>query len=77
MNSWDSSQLRIRLREVNMEFSALVRDKSGEGRFMRMGELKSERQALMAMLFGKAVGGRRPTITRQYMPGVTILHAAE
>ena len=77
MNSWDSSQLRTRLREVNMEFSALLRDKSGEGRFVRMDELKSERQALMAMLFGKAVGGRRPAITRQYTADVTVLHAAE
>lgn len=44
--------IRTRLRNVNVEFSALVKDKSGEGRFRRMHELKSERAELMALLAG-------------------------
>ena len=54
MNSRDASLLRTRLRQVNVEYSALVRDRSGEGRFLRMGELRTERRALMALLFGPA-----------------------
>jgi hypothetical protein len=52
MSSRDASLLRTRLRQVNVEYSALVRDRSGEGRFVRMGELRTERRALMALLFG-------------------------
>jgi len=43
------SMLRSKLRQVNVEYSALVRDKWWEGRFVRMGELKDERRALMAL----------------------------
>jgi hypothetical protein len=44
--------IRTRLRNVNVEFSALVKDKSGDGRFRRMHELKAERAELMALLAG-------------------------
>ena len=52
MNSREASLLRTRLRQVNIEYSALVRDRAGEGRFVRMGELKAERAELMALLAG-------------------------
>ena len=32
--------LRTKLRQVNMEYSALVRDRAGERRFVRMDELE-------------------------------------
>ena len=50
MNPGEISAIRTQLRDVNVEYSALVKDKSGEGRFMRMRELRSERAALMALL---------------------------
>jgi hypothetical protein len=59
MNSREASLLRTRLRQVNIEYSALVRDRSGEGRVLRMGELRTERQALMALLFGGVTSERR------------------
>jgi hypothetical protein len=50
MNPGEISAIRTQLRDVNVEYSALVKDKSGEGRFMRMRELRAERAALMALL---------------------------
>jgi hypothetical protein len=44
--------LRTKLRQVNMEYSALVRDRAGERRFVRMDELRTERRTLMSLLFG-------------------------
>jgi len=49
--------IRTRLRNVNVEFSALVKDKSGEARFRRMHELKAERAELMALLAGDGMSG--------------------
>ena len=54
MDSREICLLRTKLRQVNMEYSALVRDRTGERRFVRMGELKTERRALMNLLFGGA-----------------------
>ena len=45
-------ELRARLRAVNIEHSRLLKERTGEGWFARMGELKSERRALMAQLAG-------------------------
>ena len=42
--------LRTKLRELNIEYSALARSKTGEGRFVRMGELTVERRGLMALV---------------------------
>lgn len=42
--------LRTQLRAVNMEYSALVRAKGGEDVFVRMDELRTRRQALMALI---------------------------
>jgi hypothetical protein len=58
MNPSEISAIRRRLREVNIEYSALLRNKPGEGRFVRMGELKNERRALVALIVG-----RRPSRT--------------
>jgi hypothetical protein len=54
MNSREASLLRTRLRQVNIEYSTLVRDQSGEGHFLRLAELRSQRRALMALLFDGA-----------------------
>ena len=40
MNLREIAVLRTKLRELNIEYSALVRSKTGEGRFVRMGELQ-------------------------------------
>jgi hypothetical protein len=68
MNPRDVSTLRTRLRHVNLEYSALVRERSGEGRFVRMDELRAERRALMALMAGGATGARRPMVSRQQPP---------
>jgi hypothetical protein len=57
MNPSELFAIRTRLRNVNVEFSALVKDKSGEGRCVRMGELKAERAELMALLAGDGYCG--------------------
>ena len=45
-------ELRSRLRVVNIEHSRLLKERTSDGWFTRMGELKSERRALMAQLAG-------------------------
>jgi hypothetical protein len=77
MDSHDSARLRIRLREVNVEYSRLVRDRSEERRFVRMSDLRTERRAIMALLFGGAADGRRPLVSRPQRPQVAMLSAAE
>ena len=62
MNSRETCLLRTKLRQVNMEYSALVRDRTGERRFARMDELRAERRALMNLLFGSANSKRRPLV---------------
>jgi hypothetical protein len=59
MNPRELSILRTKLRDVNVEYSALVRAKSGEDRFVRMHELKAQRQALMELMASlrRAAGG--------------------
>jgi hypothetical protein len=57
MSPSEMSAIRTRLRNVNVEYSALVKDKSGEGRYVRMSELRAERSELMALLMGDGVGG--------------------
>jgi hypothetical protein len=59
MNSRETFLLRTKLRQVNMEYSALVRDRTGERRFVRMDELRTERRALMNLLFGANSKRRR------------------
>jgi len=50
MNGSDAWLLRRRLWQVNVEYSALVRKNAGEGRFVRLAELTSERHALMRVI---------------------------
>ena len=61
MNSRETFLLRTKLRQVNMEYSALVRDRTSKRRFVHMDELRIERRALMNLLFG---GARRPLVSR-------------
>ena len=50
MNATELSTIRTKLRAVNVEYSALVREKHRTGRFIRMEALKTERQTLTALL---------------------------
>jgi hypothetical protein len=52
MDSRKTSALRTRLRDVDVEYSALVRNKSREGRSVRMAQLRNERAALITLLSG-------------------------
>ena len=64
MNFRETFLLRTKLRQVNMEYSALVRDRTSERSFVRMDELRIERRALMSLLFGGANSKRRPHVSR-------------
>jgi len=65
MTSRHAPALRARLRTVNMEFSAVVRDRGSETRFVRLAELKAERCALMALIHGiEPARERRPLGSR-------------
>jgi hypothetical protein len=77
MNALHTSQIRTRLRQVNMEYSMLLRDRTGEGRFVRMNELKTERKALMAMMGVAGIASAAPVVARQPLPGVPMLHVVE
>ncbi len=44
------SLLRTRLRNLNTEFSALVRDVTAENRELRLANLRKQRESLMQML---------------------------
>ena len=50
MNPRRTSAVRTRLRDINIEYSALVKSKALEGRSVRMAQLRSERTVLMALL---------------------------
>ena len=64
MDSQDTCLLRTKLRQVNMEYSALVRDRTRERRFVRLGELRTERRALMNLLFGGVNSKRCPLVSQ-------------
>lgn len=53
MNPTRTCALRTRLRDLNIEYSMLVKSKLGEGNSVRMAQLRGERAALMAMLSGE------------------------
>ena len=64
--------LRTQLRAVNMEYSALVRAKGGDDVFVRMDELRTRRQALMALI-AKAPHHPPPQVfTGQASPSATV-----
>jgi hypothetical protein len=59
MHRKDIAVLRTQLRDVNIEYSALVRTEAGPNKPARMDELKARRQALMALI---AEAGHRPQL---------------
>ena len=50
MTRIELNAIRRKLRELNLEYSALLRDRFGEGRFARMAKLRAERNALVALI---------------------------
>ncbi len=50
MNLREIAMLRTKLRALNIEYSALVRSKPGEGSSVKMGKLRAERRGLMALM---------------------------
>ena len=50
MSLREMATLRTKLREVNIEYGALVRSKAAKGRFVKLGELRVERQALIMLI---------------------------
>jgi hypothetical protein len=50
MTRTDMIAIRRRLRDVNIEYSGLVRNKLGASRFLRMEELKAERETLVGLI---------------------------
>jgi hypothetical protein len=50
MNGTELTVLRTKLRELNMEYSALVRAKRGEGAVARMAALRMERRVVMSLI---------------------------
>ena len=77
MNSRERAQVRTRLRQVNIEYSALVRNRSAEGRFVKMTALRFERQLIISLLFGGERAEGRMAIARQEKAPVATLFAAE
>jgi hypothetical protein len=78
MNSRERAQVRTRLRQVNIEYSALVRNRSAEGRFVQMTALRFERRVIISLLFGgERAEGRSMAIARQEKAPVATLFAAE
>src|SRR5499427_1889234 len=63
MTRIELNAIRRKLRELNLEYSALLRDRFGEGRFARMAKLRAERNALVAMIAEH--DGREATAVRR------------
>jgi hypothetical protein len=77
MNSPERARLRTKLRQLNIEYSALVRNRSEEGRFVRMTALGIERRAIMSLLFGDERTESRVPASRQPISGFAMQHAVE
>jgi hypothetical protein len=77
MNSRERAQLRTRLRQVNIAYSALVRNRSAEGRFVQLTALRFERRVIISLLFGGELAEGRMAIARQEKAPVATLFAAE
>jgi len=60
MTRTDLIAIRRRLRDVNIEYSGLVRNKLGESRFVRMEELKAERETLVGLIVQNEKSGLPP-----------------
>jgi len=61
----DRNALRKRLRDINIEHSALLRTKSREDRFVRLAQLRNQRAALMRLLAGDGSYERNADAQRQ------------
>ncbi len=59
MHRKEIAVLRTQLRDVNIEYSALVRTEGSNARSVRMDELKARRRTLMALI---AEAGYRPQL---------------
>jgi hypothetical protein len=59
MNRSEIAVLRTKLRALNIEYSALVRGRTGEDTCVRMEELRVERRALMALIAQQRLEGRK------------------
>ena len=77
MISRERARLRTRLRQVNIEYSALVRNWSEEGRFVRMIALRTERRTIMSLLFGGERIEHCVPESRQPMSAFAVQHAVE
>jgi hypothetical protein len=77
MNFRDRARLRTKLRQLNIEYSALVRNRSGDDRFIRMTALRLERRAIMSLLFGDEPTKHGVPASRQPNSARAILLAAE
>src|SRR5262245_27343807 len=75
MTRTDLTAIRRRLRDVNIEYSGLVRNKLGESRFVRMEELKAERETLVGLIVQNEKS-RLPAVGAVLCPGSSPLHAA-
>jgi len=77
MNASELALLRTKLREVNIEYSAQLRKQAEERRFARMGELRVERQALMALIAqGRGETRERLRVPPTLGPLKAAIHAA-
>jgi len=60
MTRTDMIAIRRRLRDVNIEYSGLVRNKLGDSRFVRMEELRAERETLVGLIVQNEKSGLLP-----------------
>jgi hypothetical protein len=77
MNCRERVRLRTRLRQVNIEYSALVRNRTEEGRFVRMSALRMERRAIMSLIFGGERTEHPVPASRLSVSTFAIRHALE
>ena len=80
MNPGEIALLRTKLRELNIEYSALVRRKAEQRWLARLGELRVERQALMTLIAkarGRETGERLRAASAQGPLNAAIQRAVE
>ena len=77
MNRSEIAVLRTKLRALNIEYSALVRGRTGEDTCARMGELRVERRALMALIAQQRLEGREHDTAVASLAGALSLPGSE
>ena len=77
MNRSEIAVLRTKLRALNIEYSALVRGRTGEETCVRMEELRVERRALMALIAQQRLEGRKHDTAVGSLAGVLSLPGSE